>query len=324
MSNKNIIEQGKVSQLTDLLLMIVPSMFGLNPETNTDNVFQPKSITENEEEITAAAMAEFDQMVQQLRSENIQIVVCPSREDSGIITPDAVFPNNWVSFHSDQIVIYPMKAPNRRAERQLGNVQKALKNSGFLTEGTTLDLSSLENKGQILEGTGSLVLERNQKVGFASLSERTTSSALKEFSQQAGYEIVSFNSVDRNGVPIYHTNVVMSIGEGFAVICADAIQDKNEKQTVLQRLRQLGKEIIEISHDQLHDFCGNILQVKSTDGLTKIIMSKTAYDAFTKEQRGKLSQHGKLLVVTIPTIERIGGGSARCMLAEVFGADLDG
>lgn len=306
-------------QLTDLLVMITPSMFGLNPETIIDNKFQPKSVAESEAEIRTLAMSEFAEMVEKLRAEHIQVVVCPTREDSAVITPDAVFPNNWISFHPNQIILYPMKAPNRRAERQLGKVKSVLSDSGFSISNSVLDLTENENRGQILEGTGSLVLDRTQSVGFASLSERTQAPAIEIFERETGYDVVNFHSVDRNGAPVYHTNVVMSVGERFAVLCADAIQDETERKAVLQKLQNLRKEVIVISLDQMHNFCGNILQVHDTNNQTKIIMSETAYNAFTPEQRNQLSDHGKLIVVSIPTIEKVGGGSARCMLAEVFG-----
>lgn len=306
------------TQLTDTILMISPSSFALNPETLLDNKFQPTSISEDEAQVRDTAMAEFAGMVQQLRDEGIEVIVCPTRQD-GVVTPDAVFPNNWISFHENGVILYPMKAPNRRAERQLDTVKLVLSEAGKVLDEHVLDLSELENDGHYLEGTGSLVIDRPAKVAFANISERTNTQALNVFSQKTGYETVLFTSNDRDGNPIYHTNVVMSIGEGFTVICLAAIKDTDERQVVASKLQALGKEIIDITLDQLHNFCGNILQVKSKTGEQKIVMSQTAYDAFTPEQREALARHGSLVPVSIPTIERIGGGSARCMMAEVFG-----
>ncbi len=308
------------AQLTQVILMIVPSMFGLNTETNIDNTFQPKTVEESPEYIRDMAMQEFQTMTEVLRHEGIGVVVCPSRDD-GVITPDAVFPNNWISFHKNRIVLYPMKTPNRRAERQLGSVQNVLEQSGKKVENPVLDLSYLEDEGKIVEGTGSLVLDRVAKVAFANLSERTKSEAVEIFCQETGYEAVCFTSRRKDGGLIYHTNVMMSVGDEFAVVCKESIVDPTEQEKVLSRLDQLNKEVIEISEDQMNHFCGNILQVKSSDGQNRIVMSESAFNRFTPEQLATLEKYGKCVPVSIATIEKIGGGSARCMMAEVFGTE---
>lgn len=315
---KQLSPLGDIHQLTDIMLMVTPSLFGLNPETLVDNKFQSESITESEVTIRGKALNEFQAMIDQLRGEGIEIIVCPTNQDAPVATPDAVFPNNWISFHPGKIVLYPMKTPSRRAERQLARVQARIKQLGVNLAETVIDLTPLEDRNQYVEGTGSLVLDRRHGVGFASLSERTTPKALDIFTKETGYQIVRFHAQDKDGYPIYHTNIMMGVGKEFTVVGFEAIRDASEKKTVKDTLSDLGKEIIPISLEQLHHFCGNILQVKNKKGKEKIIMSQAAYDAFSDEQRKTLSRHGTLIVVPIPTIESIGGGSTRCMLAEVF------
>lgn len=309
---------GREQQLTSVLLMIAPSMFGLNKQT-MDNKFQHTFQDLTEQQITQRAIQEFDSMVEVLTQAGIEVVVTPTRTDATEKMPDAVFPNNWISFHPDRIILYPMLAINRREERQLENVkQEITRQTGKQIHAKVEDLSYLEKSGLYLEGTGSLILDRVAHVGFAAISQRTHLEALDIFSAKTGYKIITFHSHDANGHAIYHTNVVMSVGEKFAVVCFDAISDETEKAIIRQQLTALGKDIFSISMEQMTNFCGNILQVKNTAGLPKIIMSQTAYDAFTTEQKLGLEHHGALLPVKIPTIEKVGGGSARCMLAEVF------
>ncbi len=311
----------KSAQLTDTLLMISPDQFGFNNQTATTNTFQ-NNLPHNSEEIRNKAVLEFNAAVASLRKNNIRVLICPSRED--VITPDAVFPNNWISFHNElsstNIILYPMLAPNRRAERQLDNVSRAL---GLqIDHSAILDLTHYEATESFLEGTGSLILDRRRKVAFAHESARTSCSVLDDFCNKTGYRPVKFHAYDKNKKPIYHTNVVMTIGEDFSTVCFEAMKDVRERETVKKELTTLGLETIPITLDQLHSFCGNILQVRSILGKNKIIMSVTAYDAFTKDQRKQLLDHGDLVPVSIPTIETIGGGSARCMLAEVFSNKL--
>lgn len=308
----------KAAQLTNTLLMISPDQFGFNDQTSSTNTFQ-NNLSVPETTIRNQALAEFRGAVDLLRSNGLEIVVCPSRTDAD--TPDAVFPNNWISFHSEiddfDVALYPMRAPNRRAERQFGTVQRLMPWRGINLE-RVLDLTRFEEDGQFLEGTGSLVFDRRSKVVFAHQSARTSFSVLDVFCQRTGYEAVKFHANDREGKPIYHTNVVMAVGADFSVVCLEAIPDRQERTTVVGTLRDLQKDSIEINLDQLHSFCGNLLQVQPTRGKSKIIMSITAFDAFTKSQRQQLMNHGDIVPLDINTIETVGGGSARCILAEVF------
>lgn len=233
-----------------------------------------------------------------------------------------MFPNNWFSLHKLGIgrrvlVGYPMLAPNRRAERRLDQLQHKLAADGLAVD-QVLELSSpFEQQGRFLEGTGSMVLDRVNRISYAALSPRTDTAVLQEFGQKLGYRPVSFHSNDRTGTLVYHTNVMMSVGSRFVVVCADSVRDRGERETLLRELKRTGKEIIEITTEQMGKMCGNILELRSPKG-PLIVMSQTAYDHFTQEQKKRLQSFGRLLPVQIPTIEAIGGGSARCMLGEVF------
>ncbi len=312
------------TQLTSILMMVIPGYFGLNPETLASNPFQNSATAESLEadKITQAAMREFAGMVETLKAEGITVVAVPSRE--GVVTPDAIFPNNWVSFHPDRVVLYPMLAPNRRQERQLETVELFLADAGIQIADDELDLTNYEDAGVYLEGTGSMVLDRVNRVAFANISPRTSADLLEIWAKEMNYEVVTFEACDRDGKDIYHTNVVMAIGDEFAVICLEAIPNLAERSRVKAALEKLGKEVIEITLDQLYAFCGNLLQAKSNNGEPKIVMSETARKIFTEDQKRRLQKYGKIVPVDITTIETIGGGSARCMLAEVFPARKDG
>lgn len=307
-----------VAQLTDTVLMISPDRFGFNDQTAATNIFQ-KTLSGTGQTIREKAMAEFSGVIDRLRTNGIQVAICPSRMD--VDTPDAVFPNNWISFHGEldniKAVLYPMLAPNRRAERQFYAVKRSLPWISF-DPAQVLDLTHHEDSGQFLEGTGSMVLARREKVVFAHESARTSYPVLDEFCDQTGYRPVKFHAYGKGGKPIYHTNVVMAVGERFSVVCLEAITNARERNAVEDMLKELRREIIAISLDQLYSYCGNVLEVQPNLGRSKIIMSTTAFDAFTPEQREQLTDHGDLLPVIISTIETIGGGSARCMLTEVF------
>lgn len=295
--------------------MISPDQFGFNPETAGTNAFQHK-IDIEQNELQKKAMEEFNRMVSILREKEIRVLVLPSRRD--VITPDAVFPNNWFSSHEDgKIVLYPMLAPNRRAERQAKALEEILSQNG-IDSLQIVDLTDEENRGKILEGTGSLVFDRKNKVGYAMESARTTKIMFDQWCQLMGYQGIFFHAYDKNSLPIYHTNVVMSIGEGFAVFCLESIKDQHEKRMLKEKLEENGRELIPISLKQTYSFCGNILHLKTTKGNKIIVMSKNAFEAFTLEQKNQLKKFGELVMVDIPTIEKVGGGSARCMLAEIF------
>ncbi|MDD5416297.1 MAG: arginine deiminase-related protein [Candidatus Daviesbacteria bacterium] len=308
----------RTTQLTDIVLMVSPDSFGFNDQTASTNTFQSK-LSPDSGEICHKAMTEFNTVVDLLRGNGIKVVVCPSR--TGVNTPDAVFPNNWISFHSEldgiDVILYPMLALNRRAERQLDQVRRLV--PWIATDSShVLDLTYHEQSGRFLEGTGSLVFDRRRKVVFAHESARTSYQVLDDFCAKTGYRPIKFHAYGRGGESIYHTNVVMSIGAEFSVVCLDAIRNTQERHSVQGELETLGVEIIPITLNQLYSFCGNVLDMQSILGRNRIIMSTTAYDAFTENQKRQLLNHGDIVPVNIPTIETIGGGSARCLLAEIF------
>src|SRR3989344_614445 len=302
-------------QLTNTVVMVKPNHFGFNPQTAESNVFQHR-VSETESQVQEKALKEFNNAVAVLEQNGIKVLILESRGD--VITPDSVFPNNWFSHHADgKLVIYPMLAPNRRAERQAEALENLLKENGVPVS-EVVDLTADENTGNILEGTGSLVLDRENKVAFAMESPRTSKEEFEKWCKLMGYEGIFFDAYDKEGFPIYHTNVTMSIGKEYAVICLESIKDPGERRLVKNKLESLGKEIIELSIDQIYKYCGNTLQVLSSDGSAKIIMSKTAQSGFSSDQLDRLKKYGDIIALDIPEIETVGGGSARCMLAEVF------
>jgi hypothetical protein len=305
----------KLKQVTDTLVMISPDHFQFNHQTASTNSYQ-----KNSDANTNKALNEFQIMVEKLEAHDIRVITFPSRSDA--TTPDAVFPNNWFSLNQTSdgkttLILYPMQAVNRRLERQQILLENSLKKNQIAIH-QVIDLSHYENAEKALEGTGSLVLDRQNKMAFASISPRTDVDVLADFCHQLGYKAVTFSSYDQGKKLIYHTNVMMSIGENFAVICDECIHDENERVNVISHLRSANKEIISITEQQVSRMAGNILQVKSVNQQSKIILSRTAYEVFTETQKRKLSEFGELVIVEIPVIEEIGGGSARCMMAEVF------
>lgn len=305
-------------QLTNRVVMVHPTDFAFNPETAVDDKFMTEPA--DAQEARRKAIGEFTQMVSVLKNNGIFVAVLGSRED--IKTPDGVFPNNWLSTHEvpgkneSQVVIYPMNTPSRRAERQINALRAAINRFG-IDEVRIDDMSADENEGKILEGTGSLVLDRQNGIAYAHESQRTTKEEFDKWVEKMGYEGVFFHAASSDGTPVYHTNVVMSVGDGFSVLCSDVITSPEERAMVEEKLLEHG-ELITITEDQMNKFAGNILQLKSETGDSKIVMSQTAFDAFTPEQRERLEQYGDLVPVEIPTIEKVAGGSARCMIAEVF------
>lgn len=302
------------TQLAHTLLMVEPSTFGYNPQTAKSNTFQHKA-TESDTTIQRQAMLEFTEAVSVLRSHGIHVLVLPS--PGGVVVPDAVFPNNWFSIHDQKtLVVYPMLAANRRLERQPLALVKAL--AGTLPELHVLDLAHHEAEHRYLEGTGSLVLDRIHDVAFAVISPRTDEGLVREWGDMMGYRMVPFYAETvADHAPIYHTNVLMTIGNGFCVIGTATIPDGQMRQDVEHDIESLGLERIDITPGQVASFCGNMLAVLNTQNIVKLILSETAFHAFTDAQRRQLSRYGELVPLRVPTIERVGGGSARCMIAEI-------
>ena len=300
-----------MNQSTNHILMIRPVAFGFNEQTAESNAFQNKNA--QHESANQQARQEFDGMVSILRENGVDVTVVDDTLEPH--TPDSIFPNNWVSFHSDgQVFLYPMQAGNRRLERR-EDIINGLEDNFKVKH--VIDLSRFEEEHKYLEGTGSMVLDRENKIAYACISPRTDREVLGVFCDQARYTAVTFDADDEKGQAIYHTNVLMCIGSGFATICLDSIPNRHEKQVVKDSLLSTHKEIIDISFDQMNHFAGNMLEVKNKVGETLIVMSKNAYDGLLEDQKSTLKKYGKLVHADINTIETIGGGSARCMMAEV-------
>src|SRR5690606_16420363 len=304
-------------QITDTILMVRPAQFRMNEQTVVNNFFQ-EDLGMTQDAVTKKAQEEFDNFVQTLRGVGIHVIVF--QDDLVPDTPDAVFPNNWISTHGDgTVAVYPMFAENRRLERR-EEVLELLDSEGFEID-EVVDFTSFEEDQQYLEGTGSVILDRTNEKAYCALSDRADEDLFIYFCEEMEYTPVCFTayqSVDGVRKPIYHTNVMMCIGTDFAVICLDSIDDKKERKNVVKHLRADGKEIIEISEDQLYQFAGNMLQVKNKKGATYLVMSATAHKSLTAEQQSKLARYTTLLSSDLNTIETCGGGSARCMMAEVF------
>ena len=270
--------------------MIRPLRFESNPMTAESNRFQGKSDASPDAQ-NAAAQREFDSLVTTLRNIGIDVVVVDDSRDPH--TPDSVFPNNWVSFHADgRVVLYPMEAQNRRTERRMDIIEQIDTDLGYLVR-EIVDLSGHEQTGHFLEGTGSMVLDRANHVAYACLSTRTQLDPLGDFAQRMDYEVVAFDAVDRDGFPIYHTNVLMNIGEEVVVVCDEAITRDEQRAAVLQRLRETDHEVISLSYDQLEAFAGNMLEMRSNEGARIVAMSQQAYDSLGRAQIERLQQDRK-------------------------------
>lgn len=306
----------KAQQTTDTVLMVSPGDFKFNQETAMSNLFQKKIDVSND-----IALKEFNSMVDTLRKNGISVIVMPSRQD--VETPDSIFPNNWFSVHSTDkpgqkvLVLYSMFTKNRRTELQPDNVTNLLKKEKIDII-KTIDLSSYADQSMFLEGTGSLVLDRENEIVYAAISPRTDQTMVNIFAQKMNYKPVTFRSCDKNNQLIYHTNVMMSVGSNFAVVALDSITKNEDREILSKQLKANNKEIIPITLEQVQNMAGNILEVKSTNGKSNIVMSESAYNSFSPHQRDILSKYGNLLTVNIKNIETVGGGSARCMIAEIF------
>ena len=302
--------------------MVRPVRFAYNEETATNNAFQKKDDTQGgAQTVEQQAVKEFDAYVAMLRDQGVEVQVLQDTEEP--FTPDSIFPNNCFSTHIDvllgtsvrqrTLVIYPMYARNRRDER--GKLLKALMKEKF---DKIVDLSILEPEGKFLEGTGSLILDREHHIAYACVSPRTNPVALKIWADEMNYRYVLFDGTDDNRQPIYHTNVMMHVGSRYAIVCLEAIADQSQRQTVIDSLHTTGKEIVNISFDQMRQFAGNMLELRNSEGKKILVMSATAKHSLTSEQLSILEQDALIVAPDIHTIETAGGGSARCMIAEKY------
>jgi hypothetical protein len=290
------------------LLMVRPASFGFNPETASSNRFQSP-----DDRSFDLVLNEFDRMVDLLQSHEISLEVFQDTKDPS--KPDAVFPNNWISFHEDgSLVLYPMMALNRRTERR-ADIVTAVRAKFDVKQ--IVDLTTEEQGGMFLEGTGSLVLDHVNRIAYACRSARTADSVVNKFCSTLKYRPVIFDAVDSGGHPIYHTNVMMSVGEKFAVLCLDAIRDDAQQEQVLDSFARTGHKIIAISHEQMNSFAGNIIEVKTESREPVVLLSQTAFNALIPGQVNAISSFADILPIAIPTIEKIGGGSVRCMVAGI-------
>lgn len=304
-------------QITNTILMIRPVQFRMNEQTAVNNYFQENVALESDA-LNKKAQQEFDAFVEKLEAAGVNVIV--ENDDPSANTPDSIFPNNWVSFHANgNVAIYPMFAENRRQERR-EEVFERLEKEGFKIE-NIVDYTAAEDEGVFLEGTGSILLDRVNERAYCALSARADEDLFIEFCEDFEYTPVIFTANQTVGgkrLPIYHTNVMMCLAENFCVICLDTIDDKKELKNVLKQLKQTGKEVIAISQEQMHQFSGNMLQVLGANDEKIIVMSATAHKSLTQSQIDKIEKHCTILSSDIDTIETCGGGSARCMLAEVF------
>lgn len=303
-----------MKQTTDTILMVRPANFGFNPETAQNNAFQTNDDTLNAEEIKTKALAEFDTMVERLRAVGVRVLVV--EESPTPIRPDSVFPNNWASFHANgTVVTYPMFAKARRVEREEAYIESLARE---FQVSRRLHLENWEERNTYLEGTGSMILDRPNARAYACLSPRTSEDLLDVFCTEMGFEKVVFHAVDEKGQDVYHTNVMMALGEDFVIICMESIKDLAERTMLLDVFAKTNKDVIEISLEQMNHFAGNMLQVRSTDGKPYLVLSEQAYRSLHKEQVAHIGRYTDILHSPLYTIEQYGGGSARCMMAEIF------
>jgi hypothetical protein len=294
--------------------MIRPASFASNPETLESNRFQSATSDRAPTEVQRTALAEFDALARALQSAGVNVHVFDDTPTP--VKPDAIFPNNWFSTHVDgTVVLYPMLAPNRRLERRFDVIETLHARDGFHVH-ATIDLTHREAESKYLEGTGSLVLDRIHKVAYACLSPRTDLDVLGEFGQRLDYDVVAFDAFDAGGAPIYHTNVLMSLGTKFAAVCTSAIEE-SRRAAVASLLESSGRALVDLSFDQMHSFAGNMLELRTAAGGSVIAMSTTALQSLTKPQQASLEACATIVSAPIPTIESLGGGSVRCMIAEV-------
>lgn len=306
-------------QTTSTLLMIRPVGFRMNEQTAVNNYYQKVLDGLSPEKVNEAAVQEFDRFVGVLESKGINVISIQDTPNPD--TPDSIFPNNWVSFHHDgRVALYPMFAENRRLERR-EDIFDDLKNHYGFEINEIIDFTEFEDHNKYLEGTGSMILDRYNRIAYAAISERTDRRAFELFCEVFDYVGVvfeAFQSVGEERKPIYHTNVMMCIANHFAIVCLDAIDDAEEREMVSQTIRDSGKEIISISEEQTQRFAGNMLEVANSEGKSYLVMSTSAFEALNTEQKERIEKHSEIIHSSLDTIEACGGGSARCMMAEVF------
>ena len=305
------------TQTTNKILMIEPVAFGYNQQTAANNYFQQK-VEMNSVGIQTNALNEFNNMVKILRANGVNVMIVKDTFEPH--TPDSIFPNNWVSFHGEgQVVLYPMYAENRRHERRK-NILDYL-NEQCCDIMNIDDFTFWEEQNLFLEGTGSMILDRVNRIAYAALSERTDKSDFIQFCKVFQFKPVFFNAFQTVGtkrLPVYHTNIMLSVANEYAVICDSCIDDSVERRTVLDELNTTKKEIISITEEQMMQFAGNMLQIENNEGKKLLVLSQSAFNSLNNNQIERLSVYNELIVIPIPTIEKVGGGSVRCMMAEVF------
>ena len=298
--------------------MIRPVNFRMNEQTAVNNYYQKEVARTLPDTINAMAQKEFDDYVEKLRSYGIDVIV--ANDTNEYDTPDSIFPNNWISFHENgNVGIYPMFAENRRLERR-EDILEQVEQRGFLIE-NIVDYTSAEQEGLFLEGTGSIILDRTNRIAYCALSPRADEDLFIEFCEDFEYTPVVFTAnqtVDGERLAIYHTNVMMCVADTFAIICLDSIDDKKERKNVVKQLKRHGKEIIDITEEQVNNFAGNMLQVAGKEGRNYLVMSQAAYESLSQDQILRIEKHCSIISSSLKVIEHCGGGSARCMMAEIF------
>ncbi|MBK5208819.1 MAG: amidinotransferase [Flavobacteriaceae bacterium] len=307
-----------MQQIINTILMIRPVSFRMNEQTAVNNYYQKVLESLTPETVQFKALQEFDDFVEKLRAVGVKVIVINDTNDTD--TPDSIFPNNWISFHENgDVALYPMFAENRRLERR-EDILETLEDLGYQIN-NVVDYTSAEEEKIYLEGTGSLLLDRENGKAYCALSPRADEDLLIEFCEDFEFtpvSFVSYQTVKDKRLPIYHTNVIMCLGEKFSVICLDSIDDKKERKNVIKHLKEDHKEIISISEEQVNSFAGNMLQVLGSNDKRYIVMSNSAYESLTNQQIKQIEKHGEILYSSLDTVEACGGGSARCMMAEVF------
>ncbi|MEO9020528.1 MAG: arginine deiminase-related protein [Ginsengibacter sp.] len=301
-------------QTTSEILLVRPANFSFNEQTALSNAFQNKAAGGDQKKLRQQAFDEFDLFAEKLRSNGIGVTVFD--DTTSPPKPDSVFPNNWISFHDDgTVILYPMYAPNRRLERRMDIIDE-LKKIFSIT--SMVDLSFYEKENRFLEGTGSVVFDHPHKLAYACISPRTDKELFLTLCKKLDYTAIPFHAHDRNGIEIYHTNVLMCVCENFSVICLNAITSSDEREKVIKSLSQTGHEIIDISFEQMNRFAGNMLALKNKENKKLLVLSQSAFDSLLDHQKTTILTYCEMIPLNIKTIETIGGGSARCMIAEIF------